>query len=106
MAHHATRPHGGVPLWLYNVGMPAKGYACIDCGEWVEKYLQPGRKKVCLECGIRRGEEHNRRMASGQHEYLERARENGREVARQIEAKSGPAYEKWKARMRQALDYA
>lgn len=55
-------------------------YACEDCGAETTRRRRPGEPEICLPCGI------------------ERQLESGRQMA----AKSGPLYERWVARMREA----
>jgi hypothetical protein len=80
--------------------MPRYEGPCIDCGAPLDKYVQPGRKPVCVECGIQRSADWNRAMANGTNPHSQTRAEAGRKAAAQIKARQGPAYEAWLRGMR------
>lgn len=84
--------------------MARKKGPCERCGLPVDRVIRPGRQRLCLRCAIRKAEDQHRAMANGTHPDLERSRVNGEEVRRQIEAREGPWYEKWRDGMRAAAE--
>ena len=82
--------------------VPKRGFHCIDCGEWADKYPNRHGKKICTDCGIRRAAAHNRAMAAKTAPHMDRDRAFGLELARQIEAREGPLYEKWRDGIKRA----
>lgn len=79
---------------------------CARCGVHVERIIRPGREGLCVPCALRKSADHQRAMATGSHPDLEASRAAGREVARQIEAREGPWYERWRRGMAAAAGRA
>lgn len=84
--------------------MPTIEGHCSECGVWYRRYVRPERKPACLECAIRRSEDWNRAMAAGTHPHLPWAKLVGAMAGHEIRERSGPIYEKWRNRLRMALD--
>lgn len=77
---------------------------CARCGVRVERIIRPGRERLCVPCAIRKAADHQRALAAGTHPDLEASRAAGAEIARQIEAREGPWYEKWRRGMAAAAE--
>jgi hypothetical protein len=70
---------------------------CMDCGREVDRVLRPKRKYLCIDCATERADRQNRAMADGTDPGISKCYAAGHETARQIKAKRGPYYERWRA---------
>jgi hypothetical protein len=84
--------------------MPRYRGPCLTCGVPVDRPIKPHRQNLCIDCAIEVGHEYHRALAAGTHPDLERMKAAGRETARQIRARRGPQYEKWRKGIRDAWD--
>ena len=84
---------------MYHVGMPTLRGPCTDCGDYVEKYVRPGKELRCTECAIARAARHNLTMHTGENPQLAKSVRAGKMVGRQIKRGEGEYYERWAGSM-------
>ena len=69
---------------------------CWRCGEYIEKYVRPGKRPFCLECGILRVEERAREMADPTSDAAKQQRILADWYRVQFSRGEGDWYEKWR----------
>ena len=77
---------------------------CQECGVAVDRVIKPHRGRLCVACAIDVQRRHNFALGTGTHPDLEAYRQAGRVAGNQIRDRRGPAYDKWRQRIRAALE--
>lgn len=86
------------------MGYKTRTVTCTKCGRKMVGRHKPNPPWRCFECGIKASTAQITTMAAKTGPGFDKAVAAGREVQRQIAAKSGPLYDRWRAGMNSYLE--
>lgn len=85
---------GGYPTF---VAFKIRTVKCDECGSAITGRLPPRPPWLCFNCRLKRTCAHLKAQHDKTHPTMAKSIAAGEATKRQIAAKSGPLYEKWKA---------